>query len=366
MAWERPTAPQDRLPEHRRNGFDLIRLLLAAAVMLSHAVEYREGNRRHELLTAVFHTLSMGELAVDAFFILSGFFILQSWDRTPKVRAFLVKRAGRVYPAFIVASLLCLLVVGRLGAVDPAGWYGQLDMGASVLRMLLLLSPDGPPVFAGLPYPFLNSPVWTIHYEFLCYLGVAVAGALGLLKGWRVPVLLWVTVLAAFMIQHGSGPAGSVAVRYDLPGSLTRFGLLFLSGVVCARLGLHRRRSPVLLATAAAALIAGLCVPLLAQPTLATAGAYLLLALGSSVRPRLTLPDISYGTYLYGGPVEMLLLFFVPALPWPAMFALALPIALLLGAASWFNVEAPILRRLASPSRQGVRGSALAGAPEPA
>jgi peptidoglycan/LPS O-acetylase OafA/YrhL len=55
--------------------------------------------------------------------------------------------------------------------------------------------------------------------------------------------------------------------------------------------------------------------------------------------------DISYGTYLYGWPAAITILYFDRAIsPW-ALAALALPAAMMLGALSWWGVEKPVKDR---------------------
>ena len=70
------------------NNFGLLRLVLALLVLLSHSSEVIDGNRSREVLTSIFHTISCGDLAVNGFFLLSGYLIVQSWQRTPKLGNF--------------------------------------------------------------------------------------------------------------------------------------------------------------------------------------------------------------------------------------------------------------------------------------
>jgi peptidoglycan/LPS O-acetylase OafA/YrhL len=52
--------------------------------------------------------------------------------------------------------------------------------------------------------------------------------------------------------------------------------------------------------------------------------------------------DISYGLYLYGWPAATLILWLNPAIsPW-SLAAMALPLAALCGAISWWGLEAPV------------------------
>ncbi len=56
----------------RNVSLDLLRLLLATLVILSHAPELTDGSRERELFTRLTHAMSFGELGVDGFFLLSG------------------------------------------------------------------------------------------------------------------------------------------------------------------------------------------------------------------------------------------------------------------------------------------------------
>lgn len=89
--------------DHRRNNFGTLRLLLASLVIVSHTPEMLDGNRSRELLTMLFGTLSFGELAVDGFFIISGFLIAKSMILGGSLKVFFVKRVARIVPGFMAA-----------------------------------------------------------------------------------------------------------------------------------------------------------------------------------------------------------------------------------------------------------------------
>jgi peptidoglycan/LPS O-acetylase OafA/YrhL len=335
------------LPAARCNHFNLLRLLLALLVLLSHAAELQDGTRERELLTQVFHTLSFGELAVDGFFLLSGYLIVQSWDSAPAAMAFLRKRVLRIYPGFIVASLVCVFVVGPLGS-DAARYFSELSGIKVILALVVLHGPIIPPVFDGLPYPQVNGAMWTIMREFACYLAVLAVGLAGGIRRRRIWLALTVLALTTHLATRFGVTVPWAPLRLLLGDPIVRLASLFLAGG-CFYLYRDRirytRRGALL---AAGTLGIAMFSLRWAELALAVCGGYLLLYAALTPQPLLArfnrLPDISYGVYLYGWPVEMLLIRYLPPQPVGTVFGLAclavLPLALL----SWYLVEQPLLR----------------------
>src|SRR5579872_6630536 len=95
---EQINASTSRDYSSQTNNFNFMRLCLAVLVIFSHSFEIIDGNRRREPLTRIFHTFSLGELAVDGFFLLSGYLIVKSWERRPVLLNYLQKRVYRIYP----------------------------------------------------------------------------------------------------------------------------------------------------------------------------------------------------------------------------------------------------------------------------
>jgi len=334
-------------PPPRDNNFGFLRLLFAALVIVAHSPELRDAGDAREILTRIFGTLSFGTLAVDGFFLISGYLVTQSFDRTRSLPAFLVKRGLRIVPGYAVSFWACaLLLAPCVGGADTFLLRPTFDHNA--WRFLTLAQPDVPGVYRGTWHPELNGAMWTIAYEFCCYLGVAAAGLLGLLRPRGQPLLLAAVALALLL-----GPTGLLDAA--LPQAdptlavATRFGAIFGVG---ALFYLFRERVPLvgLAALAAAVALCGLLfVPALAEPAVALCGGYLVFwfALRAKVLRLSRFDnriDLSYGVYLYGWPIQKTIIWAIPtADPW-LVSAVTLAGAALLAYASWCWVEHPALR----------------------
>ena len=353
------TRPADSLAEthlepaqqttSRSNNFNLLRLLFAVLVLLSHAPEMVDTDNHRELLYRFFGTSSLGAVAVDGFFLLSGCLIVQSWQRTPDLRDFMKKRVLRIYPGFVVASLVSALIVGPLAAV-PAAYFAHFNLLHFLKSVLFLQQPSTPPVFSGKFWPMVNSSMWTIAFEFRCYLLVALWGICGLFRRTGLWLALTATVLLlSFFPGLFTGirfPGGSVLIGD--PVALIRLMSFFCVGGCFALFRERIALKPLWAMLSAGLLFACMFSEKTALLGLATFGAYLLFWFAEVQSPLLArfrrLPDISYGVYLYGWPVERLMVWYFPGIsPW-LVFALACVFCTGLGLASWFGVERPFLK----------------------
>ncbi|MDC8785387.1 acyltransferase family protein [Roseateles koreensis] len=345
------------------NNFNFLRLVFASLVILSHSFELIDGNRNRELLTRAFNTISFGEFAVDGFFLLSGYLIVQSWSQTPNIYAFLLKRILRIYPGFIAASLICIFIVAPLGA-NPAGYFEQLDSRKWLPAILSLQTPNTPSTFPNNPYDGVNGAMWTIHWEFLCYLLVLTLGAIGLIRhrlGWlMITATIFVVILAQRLVFVRIGFTPTIlGINLGLDGSFFRLAMFFFSGgsfFLCKKI----LKQPYWVdAIFSIALLLAMFRWASAEPALAILGGFLMFRFAAApislLKPFQTLPDISYGTYLYGWPVQQLLISQIQGItPIPLIF-LSLFLSFILGLASWNLIEKPFMklkpRRAADSSR---------------
>ena len=318
----------------RENNFNFLRAFFATLVIVSHGPEIIDGNRSREPFTMLFHTLSAGEFAVNAFFMLSGYLILQSWRSRPDVVVFMEKRILRIYPGFILASVLCIVLFGYLGG--GAHYFSELDLPRLAGDMLTLHMPELPPVFQGSHYPFVDDSMWTIQYEFACYLFVAVVGQL---SGKQMAKVWWGVAVLVFLayLANRMGIANITTNRFGF--FLLRFLVLFSAGGCFALAGgaTWWRTRPVV-AVAMLLLLTGLFSHRLVDLVYATAGGVVLFAVALDRTPWLLwynrLPDLSYGIYLYAWPMEKLL---VQWWPQQSVFLVVPEVFLFSIAAGWLS-----------------------------
>ena len=184
---------------------DVARGLAAAAVALFHSLGPFPVASLHPALAFIATATSMGWLGVHVFFTLSGWCIAErlasARARGESPGAFLIDRGLRIYPAYLAALALAILL--RLAATpfnqtDPSssipasGWAWLGDLG--LLHIAL-----------GTPIYLLVS--WSLFYEICYYLLAAFALSRLATKRARGPLLL--TIGAALCFLPIMGPLGA-------------------------------------------------------------------------------------------------------------------------------------------------------------
>ncbi|MGB8405481.1 MAG: acyltransferase [Mycobacterium sp.] len=359
MTTNRRSIGQTFTPRH--NALNALRLFFALMVIVSHSLNI--GGYRSEDLWS--HT-RIGGLAVNAFFAVSGFLITAAAQRTT-VGRYMWHRFLRIFPGFWVCLLLTAAIAGPIGwlaAHRPLGSYWGPGAHYLVSNSLLMVSAfgiDGTP--SGIPYPGRwNDPVWTLSFEFVCYLLVAALAATALLKRRRVVLLLWLAVWAL----NGVVRVTHVLDFLDAPvaanvSPLLRFLPIFFAGAV---MWLYRDKipdDPRVFVGALAVFVGGTFLPdpdVVSGPPLAYVCIWAAIHLpGKRVGSR---HDISYGVYIYAFVVAQLMalghLYRWGYLPFTAL-TLAISVAL-----AWLScvlVEQPALRmKNWSPRKDPVNSSA--------
>lgn len=320
-------------------GFDCVRLGLAFCVLCIHSVTLHRGDFP-PLLAAMFR------LVLPMFFAVSGFLVAGSLKRARSLREFAILRALRIFPALSAVVVISALLLGPLLTRLAIGEYFARPAFATYFWNALGIAHYYlPGVFAANPEPgIVNGSLWTIGLEFLCYLGLVVAGAAGLTGR---PLLFAALAVAASAVI----PAGVVISGDDLLFGVVQGRVLifcFLAGAVLQSAARH-----IPLGGAIAAGCALVSLGLFSDPVLAYLGpfplAYFAIWLGTRAVPPLPLVsrgDYSYGLYLCAYPVQQTCLLYVPlAHHWWADLAIALPFAFGYAAFSWHLIEKPVLGR---------------------
>jgi peptidoglycan/LPS O-acetylase OafA/YrhL len=348
------------LAQGRKNNFDFLRVALAALVILSHSFPLLWGSNLHEpFMRATGGQITGGEFAVAGFFILSGFLITGSCVRSRGLADYFRRRVLRIYPGFWVACLFCALVVGPIGSASTAAYWRAFSPLRLFLDLLNLREYKSPLAFASNPVHAINGSLWSIRYEFFCYIGVALLWLVGALRRRFFVAAAFAASLLIYAAQvelRLKIPGGSLTWLIGLPDYWPRLIACFLSGTVAY---LYRERIPIRRAWVAASL-AGLVVLallprlkllVLAVPLL---GSYVLLYLAFAPSIKLhdfaRRGDFSYGIYLYAFPIQQLIVAYGGRSLHPlALFTLALPLTVMCAWLSWHTVERPFLALKPSP-----------------
>jgi len=340
------------------NSIGFLRLLLAALVIYTHAY-YLGGYAQEPLMRWTNGALNAGTVAVQCFFVLSGWLVASSWLRLQSLPVFLWHRLLRLGPGFWVCLIVTAAVVGPLihrTSAPPRGPYLALDPGAWDYVWRNLLQPRAQISIGDLtganPHAGdLNGSLWTLFYEGACYLAVAACGLAGLLGlraryAWAgLPILL---LVAHPLARHGLLP-GAVFRLFDTPGKLMCWH--FATGMACAvrpeiARYLARESWPALAGLVALAAAWGFgCGEIISPLALPPLLFRLAEILPARAWERRVGGDYSYGLYVYGYPAQQLLAH------WGLHrhgLALYLLLSLLTAGAfawlSWHAVESPALR----------------------
>lgn len=344
----------------RQNNIGFLRLLFASMVIVSHSAEMIDGNRSREALTSLLGILTLGEVAVFGFFLVSGYLIVQSFERSTSIWSYFWKRVRRIVPGFLVAYFICVYAVGPLAGVNLSEF--SLKEHVKILFNGLLLQPPSIPAFFGLPFPGLNGAMWSIAFEFRCYLLVILFSLLGLYKNRWVFLATTLVFLGLTAFQVPLWVPSPVRVLVGEPTLLVRMLGMFCAGTCFYLFRDVIRYNFVWAVGALIGLFLALYAVTFSEAAFAIAGGYLIfwfgLAFRSDFLSRVNADtDISYGVYLYAWPLQMLLIYYLQTRSPLLVTALALPAALLAGYQSWILVERPFLRLgaklVAHPARFG-------------
>lgn len=332
----------------RDNNFNLIRMIAASGVLVSHAFPIALGlGVKQPFETATGFTL--GWMCVAVFFAISGYLITRSFDRTARIENWASARVARLFPGLIVVSLLVAIFYGPVFTTLPlrdyfASWQTYTYVPRNVT--LVSLQYELPGVFDDLPYRLaVNGSLWTLIHEVACYGGVLLAGVLGVL-GSRSRFAIW---FAAYLVAFAI--SGLPIVAEHLPSKLVALRSLTFPFAIGMAFYVWRARLPLSwLAAGGLALVSALLArtPLF-QFSLVIAIAYATFVIAyrpdGIIRRYNALGDYSYGMYVYAFPVQQAAIAIAGPMSPLENIAIAFPVTLIFALASWYLVEKPSLDR---------------------
>ncbi len=349
----------------RKNGFTALRLFAAVLVILTHS--YVLGANVADPIMEATRLLPASTVGVDLFFVISGYLISGSLQRSSGPISYVRNRALRILPALAVLCVVTVFIIGPMATTSP-NYFSQLETYRYFENAFVFgWHPYLPGVFENNATSVVNGSLWTLQMEVICYSILLVMAWCGCFN-WRGALVL--TLVSCFLFTFQTFPRALLLVNYD--GGielyyLVRFTALFGGGALIKLVGRPWVTSPIV------TVIAGLCILvafymgrtdwryfppiyLLALPWFIIGLAALLSAFSALDRI-----DISYGLYLYSYPIQQLLVQANGGAMDPMLlFVASSVITVVLAILSWFLIEHPAMSLKAGRTPVSMRSTALA------
>jgi peptidoglycan/LPS O-acetylase OafA/YrhL len=195
------------------NSLGFLRLVLASIVIFDHAFPIG-GFGQDVLLDLTKNQVSMGGLAVDGFFAISGYLIAKS-AMSADIVQFMWRRFLRIFPAYWALLVLTAFVVipvvwiaqgQRLATYFALGGNGpyrfvsanwSLRIGTyGIYDVFQKTTPYGHEIGASA----VNGSIWTLIYEWNAYLLIAILLVFGIFARAKIVVPLVTAVLAVLQV----------------------------------------------------------------------------------------------------------------------------------------------------------------------
>jgi peptidoglycan/LPS O-acetylase OafA/YrhL len=328
----------------RDNNFNLIRIIAALAVLVTHSFALAIGTSHAEPLL---FGMTLGGIAVHIFFITSGFLVTSSLLNRQSTIEFIWARALRIFPALLVMLFLTVFVLGVLLTSLPISVYFSSPKTYIYLvkcsTLIIGIAHVLPGVFDSNPYKSdVNGSLWTMTFEVYMYALLS-----GVWFALRITPKLRLTtfkiIIVAFALMAGIYILASHFYNF-LPTS--NFESLFFMFFVGATFYILREYivlshwlfwfSVLALSFATGNNDAFFVVYLFTLAYILFCLAYLPSGL---IRRYNKLGDYSYGIYIYAFPVQQSIAALIPGVSVLQMILISAAATILLAILSWHHVE---------------------------
>lgn len=284
------------------NNFDFLRLLFASIVCLVHI--YALTGYEELAIVAIFLS---SEMAVKAFFVVSGFLIVMSYERSSSIYSYAKKRVRRIYPAYITVILICAFGLLSMSSLDIAQYFSLEWLKYLIANLFFLnfLQHSLPGVFEANKLQAVNGALWTLKVEVLFYMSVPIIVFLCKRFGYLLVIFViylmsvLYLILCTFMAEK-TGSGIYLILDHQFPAQLS----YFMAGVFFYYyLPLFERRFYLFLSFAIVVLVINFYWPIVFLEPFALATVVLFFALFLYMGNFGKYGDFSYGVYILHFPI---------------------------------------------------------------
>lgn len=331
-----------------KNNFDLLRLIFASMVVFFHIGTLTQQSEFSWM------TNISGTFAVQAFFVVSGYLVTMSCEKTASLVDYAKKRLLRIAPAYIFIVVGAAVFLSMMSTLTPTEYFRSEGFWRYIVMNLALANfsaPSLPGVFSENYISAVNVSLWTIKVEILFYsvtpLIVYAVRRLGYKTVLPLVLVLSIVWLTGFsFLGDYTGNEFYHKLSKQLPGQMAYFA----GGAWVYYASRQNSLPPIWLAVAGAVFYffaSGTLFYIVAPIAVAAVVGWAALSaphLGQFGKHG----DFSYGIYLFHAPTiqTIIALGYFSSLPQQGLF-LTLGLVTIAGVFSWNFIEKPFLSRRA-------------------
>lgn len=321
-------------------NFDALRFIFAACVAVFHFFVLTGA-----AASPVFYgALSLGaDISVSGFFVLSGYLVLGSFQRSSNLWSYAEKRIRRLYPAYATVILVCTLTSLVFSASARSDLWAVAKYLAANLFFLNFVAPTLPGVFEDNRIQAVNGALWTLKIEvaFYCLLPlIAIAAAKLRSAKWIFFATLYV-IAEVWRAGFREAGGGFAVMAHQLPGQMS----YFVMGMALWEARNSLKTNALIASTCLAIIVGTYQVSLLEWSRAAALGLLVvMIAKAPFSLPRFGhFGDLSYGIYIVHFPIiQVAATTSVHSTSW-ALAAIAASSTVFASILLWRFVERPLL-----------------------
>lgn len=332
-----------------KNNFNFLRFLFALFVVISHAYPLSGSDETQQWIYKITNNqIALAQIGLSGFFIISGYFIYQSLERSQKLTDYFKKRFLRIFPALFFVLLASVLLSpfvyeGNLAFFHNKEVYTYLPNNLTLYGFQSGI--EG--VFDSNPYHAINGSLWTIKYEFTLYILVAMFFFIKNKKEIKVILLSVVFGGMLYLYNCCLDRFGESSLLGFLGIHVLNLGTFFIAGSLLAALKFENLKYKLILLFITA-LILIIALYFKSYDPLKHIFLPIFILLSGFVPVNFIkdsdkFGDPSYGIYIYSFPVQQCLVYFFNLHTFTLIIG-SVCISVALGYLSWHLIEKKALQ----------------------
>lgn len=214
----------------KSGNIDFVKYFAAIMVIIGHSFVIASKNLG--VIAAFLNNhVAFGAIGVSIFFFLSGFLVTRSMIHKKTAKEYFGVRIRRIIPPLLVVIPVTAFVLGPcVTVISIKQYFATPATYKYLLNIVLIRQHYLPGVFRDNPYPgAVNGSLWTLAFEFICYIATYVAYRLKLLRKGSILISIpavMIGVVTLFQITSKFG------ISCGYVGTVVRACICYYMGMI--------------------------------------------------------------------------------------------------------------------------------------